>query len=89
MDEYLGRVRGVRVAVSDFVPSERLVNVDSLIDHGEPAEGMCSPAWVLHDDGVAVPAWIWDAIRDLTDGLVAPEHMPPRSVQRIQYPSSE
>lgn len=27
---------------------------------------------------VAVPGWVNEAIQTLTDGLVAPEHLPPR-----------
>jgi hypothetical protein len=79
-DAYLGKVRGLRIAVGDGcdgLPSEAWANVDSLIEHGEPAEGVCSLAWALHRAHVAVPGWVNEAIRDLTDGLVDPAHMPP------------
>jgi len=32
----------------------------------------------LHNANVAVPGWVNEAIQALTDGRVAPEHLPPR-----------
>jgi hypothetical protein len=77
-DAYLGRVHGLRIAVCGDVSAESLAQVDSLIEHGEPAEGVCSLAWALHNAQVAVPAWVNETIRDLTEGMVDPVHMPPR-----------
>ena len=65
------------MAVGDYLPADALTDVDSLIDHGEPAEGVCALAWALHNAQVEVPAWVNEAIRDLTYGLVVPDHMPP------------
>ena len=80
-DAYLGKVRGLRIDVGEYFPADALVEVDSLIDHDEPAEGVCSLAWALHVSHVTVPAWVNEAIRDLTDGLVDSEHLPPRLPQ--------
>jgi hypothetical protein len=49
--------------------------VDSLIERGEPAEGVCSLAWPLHNRHVAVRGRVNVAIRDLTHCLVDPAHM--------------
>jgi len=76
-DAYLGRVQGLRIAMGDYVSAESLTQVDSLIDHGEPAEGVCSLAWALYNAQVAAPGWVNDDIRDLTDGIVDREHLPP------------
>jgi hypothetical protein len=65
------------MALSKELPAEDVAEVDSLIEHGEPAKGVCSIAWALHHAHVAVPAWVNDAIRDLTAGLADPAHMPP------------
>jgi hypothetical protein len=76
-DRYLGRVRGLRIAVGAYVSPQALADVDSLIEHGEPAEGVCSLAWALHNARVELPSWIVQDIRSLTAGLVNPEHLPP------------
>jgi hypothetical protein len=73
-----GRSEVSRIALSKDLPAEDFAEVDSFIEHGEPAEGVCSLAWALHNAHVAVPGWVNNAIRDLTDGLVDPAHMPPR-----------
>ena len=46
-EAYLGKVRGLRISVSVALPAEALTEVDSLIEHGEPAEGVGSLAWAL------------------------------------------
>ncbi len=76
-DEYLGAVRALAWQAGDYLPEERLTNVRSLIDHGEPAEGLCSLAWVIVTDGVRVPRNVITAIREFTDGIVDEEFMPP------------
>lgn len=76
-EEYLGAVRAVAWQAGEYLPAERLVNVHSLIDHGEPAEGLCSLAWVIVTDGVLVPRNIITKIREFTSGLVDEEFMPP------------
>jgi hypothetical protein len=77
MEDYLGRVHGLRIAAGDLLPAEALTDVDSLIEHGEPAEGVCSLAWALHNADVASPPWVNEAILDLTNELIDPAHMPP------------
>jgi len=78
LEAYLGRVRALRIAVDGELPSEAFAQVDSLIEHGEPAEGVCSLAWALHAAQVAVPPWVNEAIRELTQGMIDPKHLPPR-----------
>ena len=53
-EAYLGRVRGLRMLVGDDLPATALAEVDSLIEHGEPAEGVCSLAWALHNAHITV-----------------------------------
>ena len=77
VDDYLGRVRGLRIILGDLLPPDAFINVDSLIEHGEPAEGLCQLAWVLNNNSVAVPPWAAAALRELTEGLVDAEFMPP------------
>lgn len=76
-EEYLGRVRATAWHAADYLPSERLEEVHRLIDHGEPAEGLCSLAWVIVGERIQVPVSIVDAIYECTAGLIDDEFMPP------------
>jgi len=78
IDAYLGTVRGRRIAVGDAVPAGAFAQADSLIEHGEPAEGVLYIAWVLHKSQVAVRRWMNEAIVDLAADLVHPSLLPPR-----------
>lgn len=74
--EYLRKVEGTLHAVEALLTSEQVRNVQHLIDHGEPAEGLCELAWIIHNGQKAVPREVKQAIRELVQGLVADEHMP-------------
>lgn len=76
-DRYLGRVHGLRIALADVLPPDAFEQADSLIEHGEPAEGVCYLAWALHNAGVLGPDWAVRAVQELTEGLVEPEDLPP------------
>lgn len=76
-EEYLGRVRTTAWHAADYLPAERLEEVHRLIDHGEPAGGLCSLAWVIVGERIQVPANIVDAIYEYTSGLIDDEFMPP------------
>lgn len=77
-DRYMGRVEGLRIALADLLPADAFVQADSLIEHGEPAEGVCYLAWALHNADVQIPDWAIRDVQDLTDGLVEREHLPPK-----------
>ena len=77
MERYLGRVNGLRIALAGVLPSEAFAQADSLIEHGEPAEGVCYLAWALHNAGVEGPDWAIRDVQELTEGVVEPEHLPP------------
>ena len=76
-DRHLGRVNGLRVALADALPPDAFAQADSLIEHGEPAEGVCYLAWALHNAGVPAPEWAVRDVQELTEGLVDPEDLPP------------
>ena len=77
MEAYLGRVHGLRIALADLLPSGAFAQADSLIEHGEPAEGVCYLGWALHNAGVQAPDWAVRDVQELTAGLVDPEDLPP------------
>jgi hypothetical protein len=76
-EEYLGRVRATAWQAADYLPEEPLEEVHRLIDHGEPAEGLCSLAWAIVSERIQVPGSIVDAIYEYTAGLIDAEFMPP------------
>ena len=77
MERWLGEVRGVLVALKDFVPSEALSIPSRLIEHGEAPDGLVELAWVITNHGVRVPSWIVEAIYELGAQINDPEHLQP------------
>jgi hypothetical protein len=77
MEQWLGEVRGVLIALSDFIPSDALSIPSRLIDHGEAPEALVQMAWVITNYEVRVPSWIIDAIYELGGQINDPEHLPP------------
>jgi hypothetical protein len=75
-EEYLGRVRATVWHAADYLPAQRLEEVHRLIDHGEPAEGLCSLAWVIVSERIQLPVSIVDAIYEYSAGLIDNEFMP-------------
>lgn len=76
VDEYLGRVRAIAWEAAKYVSSERLAEVHDLIDHDEPAEGMCSLAWAIVAERNPVPrSLIGDILAHAAD-IVPAESMP-------------
>jgi hypothetical protein len=72
----IGRVQALLVAVSDIVPAADLGNARTLVDDGEPAEGMVQLAWAIRIGGHTVPRWVVDGIREMTAELVSEEYLP-------------
>ena len=77
MSEYLAHVQSTVAEARRYLPKESLTEVEDLVEHGEPAEGMCSLAWVISTRKVRVPASLVDAIRRYSRELIPPEQMPP------------
>lgn len=75
-DEYLERVRVVARQAADFLPTARLEEVFRLIEHGEPAEGLCSLAWAVVSEKVLVPESMIKEIHEFTAELIDDEFMP-------------
>ena len=76
MEDYLGRVQAIVWRASDYVSAEAIGRVQRLVDHGEPAEGLCTLAWVIVNEDLRVPADIVKDIRTHVTGLVADGFMP-------------
>lgn len=76
-EEYLGRVRATAWRAAEYVPADRFDEVRRLIDHGEPAEGLCSLAWAIVNAQIRVPRDLIEAIHEYTFGLIDDAFMPP------------
>lgn len=77
LDEYLAKVRQTLTFASHYVPEASLSDAHTLIEHGEPAEGVCYIAWAIANAGVRVPRELILSIYELTEGLVSDEDLPP------------
>ena len=74
--QYLRRVNDlIRSLASQLTPSE-IVEVRHLVDHTEPAEGLRTLAWFIHDGNKQVSVETRRLIVELTGGLVDREHLP-------------
>jgi hypothetical protein len=76
LDDYHGRVQATVWSAAGWVSPEGLERVQHLVDHGEPAEGMCSLAWIIVNEKTMVPTSLIRAIRAYSVELVDPEYMP-------------
>jgi hypothetical protein len=75
-EDYLGRVNSLVWTVADLLSSTEKEEVQHLIDHGEPAEGLRTLAWIIVEGDKRVSAATIQAIRELSEGPVPAEHMP-------------
>lgn len=75
-EEYLGRARAIAWQAAEYVSSARLYEVQRLIEHGEPAEGLCSLAWGIVNEQVVVPRTLIEGIREHTAELIDDGFMP-------------
>jgi hypothetical protein len=76
LDDYRGRVQATLWSAAGWVSKEGIEEAQHLVDHGEPAEGMRTLAWIIVDERTMVPVELIGAIRALSEELVAAEHMP-------------
>jgi len=76
MEDYLRRVRVIVADAAEYVSDAALVEAQRLVEHGEPAEGLCSLAWAITKEGARVPKRLVMDIRSHTAGLVDDEFMP-------------
>jgi hypothetical protein len=75
-EDYLGRVQAIVWQAANFVSSSGIARVQHLVDHGEPAEGMCSLAWIIVNERRRVPRDLIQDIRAHAAGLIEEEFMP-------------
>ena len=76
LEAYLGRVQATVWSASTYVSAAGLAEAQRLVDHGEPAEGMCVLAWVIVNEDVRVPPDVIGSIRALSEELIPSEELP-------------
>jgi hypothetical protein len=76
-DAYLRRVGALLASLSDRLTVTERGEVQHLIDHGEPAEGMRTLAWIIVEQKKKVPGEAIASLRQLSHGLIDNAHMPP------------
>ena len=76
MEAYLRRCLDFFEAVRGLVPDLDLRDAESLLQHGEPAEGVSNLAWALDSSGREVPTHLGETIRQLTAELIPDSELP-------------
>lgn len=75
---YLQRCLAFFEEVRGLVPDMELRDAESLLHHGEPAEGISNLAWALASVDRDLPAQLGETIRELTEGWVTDDELPTR-----------
>lgn len=76
MDAYLQRCLDFFEEVRGMLPAMDLRDAESLLQHGEPAEGVSNLAWALASANKEVPPHLVWTIRELTEELVPEDELP-------------
>ena len=74
---YLDQVVSLVDSLDLQLTSSERAEVMHLVDHGEPAEGLCTLAWIIHDESKNPKAATLEKLMELIDGLVETQHLPP------------
>lgn len=74
--EYLRKIDSVLLALCEQLGADEVAEVRHLIEHGEPAEGLCTLAWIIHKNQTPVSTDMRRTIAELASGLVEEAHMP-------------
>jgi len=76
MEAYLGRCLAFFEEVRGMVPDLELRDAESLLNHGEPAEGVSNLAGTLAASERELPPHIGETIRELTAGWFSDDELP-------------
>ena len=76
MDAYLRRCLDFFDVVRGLAPDLDLRDAESLLQHGEPAEGVSNLAWALASSNKELPPRLAETIRELTAELIPEDELP-------------
>lgn len=75
-EDYHAEVQAVVAEAAERFEAPLLRNVRSLVDNGEPAEGLLELAWLIVAQGAEVPRRMLDDLRRLSQELVPADMFP-------------
>ncbi|MBS45954.1 MAG: hypothetical protein CMH83_22830 [Nocardioides sp.] len=76
MEAYLRRCLDFFDEVRGLVPKLDVRDAESLLNHGEPVEGISNLAWALASAEREMPPHVGATIRELTEGWIAEDELP-------------
>lgn len=76
-EEYLQEVRVLIASMQDVLSAEEISEVEHLVDHDEPIEGLRTLAWIIHDERKIVSANSVEAILRLIGDAIPKADLPP------------
>lgn len=75
--EYLHEVRALINFLRDVLSDTEVSEVEHLVDHNEPAEGLRSLAWIIYDEKKNVDNKSVTKILSLIGDMIPETHLPP------------
>ena len=81
---YLEQIDAVLMELDADLTAGDIAEVRHLIDHGEPAEGVRTLAFILDDKNIQIFPRMKQMILDLTNGLISREDMPESYHEKTQ-----
>lgn len=73
---FVGRVRGLLISMWGTLSPDESAEVQHLIDHDEVGEALRTLAWIIVEADKRISRDAYNAIRELSAGLVDDKHMP-------------
>jgi len=75
-EKYLEQVHSLIDSLKDILSEGEVSEVLHLVDHGEPAEGLRTLAWIICDEKKSVSAEVVADIFKLTGGMISEDEFP-------------
>jgi len=82
---YLQEVRSLVDSMRGILSANEISEVEHLIDHDEPVEGLRTLAWIIHDEGKAVSTNTVVTILRLIGDSLPEHHLPPHYRAKTDY----
>lgn len=76
-EEYLDEVRSLINRLRLFLNPEEVAEIENLVNHDEPAEGLRTLAWIIYDEQKNVGLDVIAEILYLIDGMIPIKDLPP------------